>query len=382
MAPLILHNVRDFVTRVDAVMEMRDHGGDFVVYRAAGKLYEAHRDASAYDVEWMYRTEISLHLPLGQDPVWQAQRGQRLRQPPLVLPVLQRVASFFPSVGFMLFTLAEAFLLAALLAGTTRWAARSSGPVGGAAWVLFCLGWAQPWQAFHYAQLPAVVAATAFTAGVALLRRGYPLEAGLCWALMLLKLPFYFLPLALYLGLTRQGRGLAGLGLGAAVVTVLSGHVVGLAGLAAYLKSQLDAPRGLYFAGYDLMLNWRGLAERCLGAWPALIVPAELGAVLLTWVAAGLAWREPAEGWRRDGQLVILALVMVVAAPVTHGHDLLLLLPALGLAAREWWDRPAFVLSCGLLAWCAPLGALRNVVVVVLVGVLAGLVRQVRARSR
>jgi len=375
MVPLALQQGRDFTARVAAVMEGKDHGGDYIVYWAAGKLYRANRDGGAYDAEQMRTMEFTLHPPLAADPVWQAQRGQVLRQPPVVLPAMDRLGAIHPAIGFMLCTLVEAFLLGALLAATGRWAATRAGPAGAVAWVALALGWTPTWQPFHSAQWSAAVGAVAFLAGLALLRRGDTLEAGLCWAGLALKGPFYLLPLALFLGLTRHRRALTGLVLGGAALTVLSVHFAGLGGLQAYLKSQADAPRGLYFAGYDLMFNWRGLWERWLAPWTGLIGPAELVCATATWTAACLAWWRPAEGERRELQFYILALALVLAGPA-HAYDLLILLPALALAARSHWDSPGFVVTCVVFCLLSPLPVCRDATVLVLAALFGFLVRR------
>lgn len=263
MVPLMLRNVSEFTTRMVAVVEGKDQGGDYLSYWAAGKL----ADGRAYEVEAMLQMEQSLHGPLADGP-------QVLRQPPVVLPAMRFLADRHPAVGFALCTLVEAFLLGVLIGVTTRWVAVT--PLAGAAWVSLCLGWAPLWEALHGARWSAVVAAVAFMAALACLRSGDRREGGLCLTGMLLHQPFYFLPLALFLGLTRRFRALAGLTVGAAMLSLFS---VLAGGAEGYLHSFLDVSR---LFRTDLLLLVPALAVA--GPWSQPALPLALG--LFVWLSS------------------------------------------------------------------------------------------------
>lgn len=343
MAPLAWGNLASICSRVDDVGIGKDHGGDYILYYAAGKLYGARHDLSAYDLDLMREEELAANPRLRTDEMWDIQRVNILRNPPLVLPVLARVAQYPMPAGFMLFTALEAALLGGMLALTLGLAAPRATSMGVLAWIMLCLGSAHFWQPLHYGQLPACLAALSFGLALVLLRRGEQVAAGLAFSVLLLKFQ-YLIPIVLFLGLTGRFRTLAGLGTGCLAGVVGCCAAVGPTGFVRYFQIQAQlasAPHGLYFFNYEHMFNWRGVFERLLGAvTPGLVVALAGVMMLVTYAAAVVVWRSSS---RLDLKLVALSFTMICAAPHCHGQDLGLLLPALALLAEPNWraDSPA-----------------------------------------
>ncbi len=384
MAPLAWGHLVYVASRVDDVGIGKDHGGDFILYYAAGKLYGARHDLSAYDLELMREEELSANPRLRTDEMWNGQRVNILRNPPLCLPFLARISQYPMAAGFMLFSALEVFLLGALLALSLGLAAPRAAPLGALAWIMLCAGWSHFWQALHYGQLPACLAAVAFGLALVLVRRGEQAAAGLAFSVLMLKFQ-YLVPIVLFLGLTRRFRALAGLAAGCLVGAAWCCAAVGPLGFLRYFQIQAQlasAPHGLYFFNYEHMFNWRGVFERLLGAAaPGLVVPLAGVMMLVTYTAAVVVWRSPC---RLDLKLVALSFTMICAAPHCHGQDLGLLLPALALLAEPAWraDSPPEVtartaLGLAFLLWFIPLGFLNLAVFLLTLSVL-GLAWRVR----
>lgn len=359
MAPLVARNLTQVAWRVDDVGIGKDHGGDFILYYAAGRLYTARHDLSAYDLELMREEELAINPRLRTDAMWEQQRVNILRNPPLCLPFLGWTARYSLASGFMLFTTLEAALLGALLVLSLGLAGRRSLPLGALAWIMLCFGWSHFWQPLHYGQVPACLAALGFALALSLLRGGQQAAAGLAFSVLFLKFQYLF-PIGLLLVLTRSWRALATLAAGGAAAALGCCAAVGPAGFVQYFAIQArlaSAPHGLYFFNYEHMFNWRGVFERWLGDSP-LIVPCA-GAMMLALYAASIwVFRAPC---RLDLKLVVLSFTMIAAAPHCHGQDLGLLLPALALLAEPGW-RPdsspglTAVTALGLagLVWLVP----------------------------
>jgi len=386
MVPLARHNLAQLVDRVDTVGLGQDHGGDFILYFAAGKLYDARHDLSAYDLDLMREEELAANPKLRTDDMWNEQRVNILRNPPLCLPLLAVTARYPLPTGFMLFTTFEAALLGALLVISLGLAAERAQPLGALAWIMLCAGWSHFWQALHYGQVPACLAAFSFALAVVLLRQRRLVAAGLAFSVLVLKFQ-YLIPIGLFLLLTRGWRALAALAAGCLAAAAASCAAVGPAGFLKYFSIQArlaSAPHGLYFFNYEHMFNWRGVFERMLGqSAPAAVVP--LAGVMMLVVYAAAAWVFRSQ-CRLELKLVALSFTMIAAAPHCHGQDLDLLLPALALLVEPAWrvESPAArtagaALGLALLFWVIP--AHLDLAVVLLTISVLGLARVANLRE-
>jgi Glycosyltransferase family 87 len=243
-----------------------------------------------------------------------------------------------PPVGYVLWTLANLALAVAVVDGLARRCpayARLSWRLTAAAVTFFPLG-----NALFFGQ-PSVLWLLAMARAERAFATGREGRAGLWVGLLLLK-PQYALFLVLVLLL--KGRRAASAGVAAVGVALLlvSGLMVGPAGLGAYL----DAVRALgrfrlaeSLIAPQLMISWRGLLLNTL--------PAEVGdawgaalSLALSALTAGVlvaVWRGP---WaprspRFPVQLLATTLVTMLAAFHNHSHGATLVLaPALAVAAQ------------------------------------------------
>lgn len=340
--PLIRQNARYLTTAVTEVLEGGQHGGDFIAFYAAGRLYAAHGDASPYDLERLRAAELEADPTLQAWPDWVGGGVNPFRNPPFYLPLLGYLARFPLPTAFVLSALAGSLLLGGLLAVTAGFAARQASPPAAVAWLSLSLAYYDVWHGLFYGQVPAYLIALAFAAGLLLLRAGRPLWAGLTFALLWLKVQ-YVAPLALFLLILRQRQALLGLVTGSLILLALSLAVVGVSGLRLYLETLVRlaaAPRGMYAANYESMINWRGLLERAFAdTYPEVVIPAQVILIALTYSLAVWAWMAPMKGsaWRWDLRLLVLALTMVLASPHVHVQDMVLLLPPMALMMGYLW---------------------------------------------
>ena len=342
--PLVGKYAKGLTTPLTDVVAGRSDGGDFIAFYAAGRLYAANRDASPYDLQRLSEAEFEVNPSHRFHPVWVNAGGVNpFRNPPFYLPVVGYLARFSLPVGFALTTVIQAAFLGGLLAITAGLASARALPLAAVTWITLCLGYYPVWQGFTYAQLPAYIVALAFAGGVRLLRAERSVWAGLLLALLWLKLQ-YVVPLVLFLLVVKERRALLGLVIGSLVLLLLSLALVGPGGMRLYLETTISlarAPRGLYFANYEWMFNWRALLERTLAnSYPGLIFPGQLVLTVLTYGLAVWAWLAPTHGagWRCDARTIVLALMMILASPHVHGQDMTLLLPAAALVMGYLWS--------------------------------------------
>jgi hypothetical protein len=364
--PLAAYNTHFLTNALADVQSGRDHGGDYIAFYAAGILYSAHQDGTPYDIERLRETELAANPSLLNRGDWTSNRLNPFRNPPFYLPLLGYLAHFPLAIGFATSTVLEGALLAVLLVITAWVVGSRASPAAAATWILVGMAYSHVWQGLAYGQIPSYTVALAFTAGILLLRAGRPVIAGMVLALLWLKLQ-YLAPLALFLFLSKERKALLSLLGGSAILMLLSVASVGLDGMRKYAETTLQlavAPRELYFASFSEMYNWRGILERAIGpTYPDIVFPVQLVLIVLTYTLAIWAWTAPTKGsaWRRDAQLMLLALTMVVASPHVHGQDMVLLLPAVALLASYLWREavhwlvtPTSGLAMLLILWWLP----------------------------
>ena len=330
--------------RLAEVLAEGSTGGDFITFYSAGQLYARYRDASPYDLDRLREAQLTAAPPLRSNPGWLAAGGVKAyKNPPFYLPVLGLFAHFSLPIAFVLSTALQAALLGMLLTITAGLATGRAVPLAGTIWIVLNLAYYPIWEGLAEAQIPACIAALALAAGILLLRAGRPGWAGLAFAFLVIK-PQYLPPLVLFLLAARERQVLVGYLAGSSVLGLLSVALVGPGGLRLYLESMVQlatAPRELYFDHYEWMFNWRALLERVLmRSHPDLILPSQFLLVALTYGLAFWSWTAPTRSgaWRRDLGILVLALTMILAAPHAHGHDLLLLMPAVALVMNSCWQ--------------------------------------------
>ncbi len=344
-----------------------DSGKDFMPFYAVGQLYNNGHRIDLYDTDVQRQAELQLVPSRRCDPNWID--GKKLliySNPPFYLPVTAYLASFSLPVAFVIACIIAAGLLGALLVVSAILVVRAATLGAGLAWIAICLAGGATLDGLSYAQLPSYIIGLSFALGVLFLRDGRAFWAGLVLALVAVKVQ-YVPPLLLFLLVVKSRDAtsygpsaldnrvgpvrflwsrpaLQGWMLGSSLLVLMALVAVGPAGVANYVTTQLEMIGTAYdrfFRTYPAMYNWRGLLEY---ASPGVSPLSSLILTALTWLLAIWAWTAVglgglSRGWKGDIALLLLALTMLLTSPVTHAHDLILLLPPLGLLIGRLWSK-------------------------------------------
>ena len=183
--------------------------------------------------------------------------------------------------------------------------------------------------------------------GFLLLRR-HPILAGLCFAFLILKPQYAPVP-ALYLLWTRNGKALAAMVLGAAVLQLGGFAITGIGAIGPYLSGFLDwgadASDNLLPHQRSWQYAWQGFLIS-IGRDPNPLIAFDLALVSLAVVA--LAWARTKE----SVAMVAAALGMLLVTPYANFYDwgLLVVAGVLLIRAQVPWKAAVPVTLAGLYA--------------------------------